>query len=82
MDMVQHFRAGHIFRLIEFMDVGSSNQWSWGRVVPGSTWLKLIHDRWSLRKSVYAHPGQCVRIVIVKFATSPTAQNPSLKCIN
>jgi cyclic pyranopterin phosphate synthase len=37
MDMVQHFRgSGHILRLIEFMDVGSSNQWSSDRVVPGS----------------------------------------------
>ena len=31
MDLVQHFRgSGHILRLIEFMDVGSSNQWSSG----------------------------------------------------
>ena len=50
MEMVQHFRgSGHVLRLIEFMDVGSSNQWSSDRVVPGSAWLKLIHDRWPLR---------------------------------
>ena len=50
MDMVRHFRgSGHILRLIEFMDVGSRNHWSPDRVVPGSKWLQLIHDRWPLR---------------------------------
>jgi cyclic pyranopterin phosphate synthase len=62
MDMVQHFRgSGHILRLIEFMDVGSSNQWSSDRVVPGSTWLKLIHDRWSLRPLASRYPGETAR---------------------
>jgi cyclic pyranopterin phosphate synthase len=62
MDMVQHFRgSGHILRLIEFMDVGSSNQWSSDRVVPGSTWLKLIHDRWSLRPLASHYPGETAR---------------------
>jgi len=62
MDMVRHFRgSGHILRLIEFMDVGSSNQWSSDRVVPGSTWLKLIHDRWSLRPLESNYPGETAR---------------------
>jgi cyclic pyranopterin phosphate synthase len=62
MDMVQHFRgSGHILRLIEFMDVGSSNHWSSDRVVPGSTWLKLIHDRWSLRPLASHYPGETAR---------------------
>ena len=62
MDMVQHFRgSGHILRLIEFMDVGSSNQWSLDRVVPGSTWLKLIHDRWALRPLGSQYPGETAR---------------------
>lgn len=62
MDMVQHFRgSGHILRLIEFMDVGSSNQWSSDRVVPGSTWLKLIHDRWSLRPLASHYSGETAR---------------------
>jgi len=61
-DMVQHFRgSGHILRLIEFMDVGSSNQWSSDRVVPGSTRLKLIHDRWSLRPLGSEYPGETAR---------------------
>ena len=62
MDLVQHFRgSGHILRLIEFMDVGSSNQWSQDRVVPGSKWLKLIHDRWSLRPAGSNYPGETAR---------------------
>ncbi len=62
MDMVQHFRgSGHILRLIEFMDVGSSNQWSSDRVVSGLTWLKLIHDRWSLRPLASHYPGETAR---------------------
>ena len=31
--------------------------------------------------SVFGHPGQSVRIVIVRFEASPTPQNPKLKCI-
>jgi cyclic pyranopterin phosphate synthase len=62
MDMVQHFRgSGHILRLIEFMDVGSSNQWSSDRVVPGSKWLQLIHDRWPLRPLTSHYPGETAR---------------------
>ncbi len=62
MDMVQHFRgSGHILRLIEFMDVGSSNRWSQDRVVPGSKWLKRIHDRWSLRPAGSHYPGETAR---------------------
>jgi cyclic pyranopterin phosphate synthase len=62
MDMVQHFRgSGHIVRLIEFMDVGSSNQWSSERVVPGSKWLQRIHDRWPLRPLASNYPGETAR---------------------
>jgi len=62
MDMVQHFRgSGHTLRLIEFMDVGSSNQWRADSVVPGSTWLKLIHDRWALRPLSSHYPGETAR---------------------
>jgi len=61
-DMVQHFRgSGHILRLIEFMDVGSSNQWSSDRVVPGSKWLQRIHDRWPLRPLTSQYPGETAR---------------------
>jgi len=62
MDMVQHFRgSGHILRLIEFMDVGSSNQWRSDRVVPGSKWLQGVHDRWPLRPLASQYPGETAR---------------------
>jgi len=50
MDLVEHFRgSGHIVRLIEFLDVGASNDWSKDQVVPGHAWLKQIHRRWPVR---------------------------------
>ena len=62
MDMVQYFRgSGHILRLIEFMDVGRSNQWRSDRVVPGSEWVQLIHDRWRLRPLTSQYPGETAR---------------------
>jgi len=62
LDMVQHFRgSGHILRLIEFMDVGRSNKWTSDSVVPGSLWLKRIHDRWPLRPLTSHYPGETAR---------------------
>ena len=50
MDMVDHFRgSGHILRLIEYLDVGSSNDWQQDRVVAGHEWLRRIHHRWALK---------------------------------
>ena len=62
MDMVQYFRgSGHILRLIEFMDVGNSNQWNLDRVVPGSKSLQLIADRWPLQPLTPHYPGETAR---------------------
>jgi len=62
LDMVRYFRgSGHILRLIEFMDVGSCNQWSSDRVVPGSDWVQLIHDLWPLRPLTSHYPGETAR---------------------
>ena len=62
LEMVQHFRgSGHVLRLIEFMDVGSSNQWRSDRVVPGSKWLQRVHDRWPLRALASQYPGETAR---------------------
>ena len=59
MDLVQHFRgSGHIVRLIEFLDVGNSNEWHRGQVVPGHEWLKRIHDRWPLHPLKKNQPGE------------------------
>jgi len=50
MDLVQHFKGSpHRLRLIEYMDVGNSNHWSEGDVVPNSEWLRAIGERWPLR---------------------------------
>jgi len=50
MDLIDHFRgSGHTVRLIEFLDVGSSNDWRKSQVVPGGEWLQRIHERWPLR---------------------------------
>ena len=59
MDLVEHFRgSGHIVRLIEFLDVGSSNDWHRDQVVPGQEWLKRIHERWPLRPLQRNQPGE------------------------
>lgn len=43
-DMARHFRgSGHILRFIEFMDVGSSNGWDMGAVVPSREVIDRIH---------------------------------------
>jgi cyclic pyranopterin phosphate synthase len=62
MDMVQYFRGSrHTLRLIEFMDVGNSNNWNLDLVVPGSEWLTRIHDRWPLRPLASHFPGETAR---------------------
>jgi len=62
LDMVRYFRgSGHTLRLIEFMDVGNSNKWSSDCVIPGSVWLKRIHDRWPLRPLTSLDPGETAR---------------------
>lgn len=59
MDLIDHFRGtGHIVRLIEFLDVGSSNDWRKSQVVPGHEWLKRIHERWPLRPLLRRHAGE------------------------
>jgi cyclic pyranopterin phosphate synthase len=40
---------GHVLRLIEYMDVGTCNGWSPGRVVPSRELLARLHARWPLR---------------------------------
>jgi len=59
MDLVEHFRgSGHILRLIEFLDVGGSNDWCKEQVVPGQDWLNRIHGRWPLRPLKRTQPGE------------------------
>ena len=48
--LVSHFRGtGHVVRFIEFMDVGTCNDWPRDRVVPSSQLRDRIGARWPLR---------------------------------
>ncbi|MEJ8569720.1 GTP 3',8-cyclase MoaA [Elongatibacter sediminis] len=49
LDLLEHFRgSGHTVRLIEFMDVGNSNHWELGQVVPSAEWVRRIDERWPI----------------------------------
>jgi cyclic pyranopterin phosphate synthase len=49
LDMARHFRGtGHILRLIEFMDVGTSNGWRLDDVVPAAEMVAAIGAEWPL----------------------------------
>jgi cyclic pyranopterin phosphate synthase len=59
MDLLEYFRgSGHIVRLIEFLDVGSSNGWRRDRVVPGAEWRRRIHTRWPLKPLPKSQDGE------------------------
>ena len=47
--MAEHWRgSGHIVRLIEYMDVGSTNGWRMDDVVPSAEVVRRISERWPL----------------------------------
>jgi cyclic pyranopterin phosphate synthase len=49
LDMAERFRdTGHILRFIEYMDVGTTNGWRLGQVVPGQHIVETIGNRWPL----------------------------------
>ncbi|TYT25630.1 GTP 3',8-cyclase MoaA [Luteimonas viscosa] len=48
--LVGHFRGtGHVVRFIEYMDVGTCNDWRRERVVPSAELRDRIHARWPLQ---------------------------------
>lgn len=49
---------GHIVRFIEFMDVGTCNDWSPSRVVPSAELRARIDARWPLRPLAPNDPGE------------------------
>ncbi len=58
-DMARHFRgSGHILRLIEFMDVGTSNGWRLDDVVPAAEMVATIDAEWPLEPVDPAYPGE------------------------
>ncbi|MHB8240498.1 MAG: GTP 3',8-cyclase MoaA [Solirubrobacteraceae bacterium] len=57
--MAEHFRATpHVLRFIEYMDVGSSNGWQLGEVVPAAEIVAAIAERWPLEPLAPSHDGE------------------------
>ncbi len=51
LDLIEHFRgSGHILRFIEYMDVGTCNDWKRDLVVPSAHLRAQINERWPLRQ--------------------------------
>lgn len=60
--IVDRFRAdGVVVRLIEFMDVGSTNEWTMGRVVPASEMRRLIESEFGLQPLPPSRRGEVAR---------------------
>ncbi len=50
LDLLERFRgSGHVVRFIEYMDVGTCNEWQRDRVVPSAQLRARIAARWPLR---------------------------------
>jgi len=59
LDLVRHFKgSGHILRLIEFMDVGSTNGWNREEVVPAREMLERIGAVFALEAAAANYPGE------------------------
>lgn len=62
MDLLERFRGTpHRVRLIEYMDVGNSNHWNAGEVVPSAEWVARIGERWPLRPMNSNNPAETAR---------------------
>ena len=58
-DLARHFRGtGIVLRFIEFMDVGTMNQWKLDRVVPASEVLSRINEHFPLEPIAPSYPGE------------------------
>jgi cyclic pyranopterin phosphate synthase len=62
MDLLAHFRGTpHLVRLIEYMDVGNSNHWSEGDVVPNAEWIETIGRKWPIRQIESGNPAETAK---------------------
>src|SRR6478752_2666056 len=62
LEMAGHFRGtGHVLRLIEYMDVGTTNGWQMDDVVPASELIETIDARWPVEPVDPAYPGEVAR---------------------
>jgi cyclic pyranopterin phosphate synthase len=58
-ELARHFRgSGHIVRYIEFMDVGTLNQWDQSRVVSASEILALLREEGELEPVSASYTGE------------------------
>jgi GTP 3',8-cyclase len=61
-DLVDHFRgSGHIVRFIEYMDVGTCNDWQRDLVVPSAELRTRIGERWPLVSLEPNYGGEVAR---------------------
>lgn len=61
-DLVQHFRhEGHVVRFIEYMDVGTLNDWDRSRVVTGAEVLALLSSIAPLELVAPSYTGEVAR---------------------
>jgi GTP 3',8-cyclase len=59
LDLVRYFRgSGHILRLIEFMDVGSTNGWERSEVLPAREMLARISEEFALEPTAPNYAGE------------------------
>ena len=58
-DLARHFRGtGVTLRFIEFMDVGTMNQWKLDRVVPAQEVIARIHAHFPVEPVAPSYPGE------------------------
>jgi len=62
LDMADHFRgSGHVLRLIEYMDVGTTNGWRLEDVVPAAEIVRSIDAVWPLEPVEPNYRGEVAR---------------------
>ena len=67
LDLVEHFRgSGHIVRFIEYMDVGTCNDWRRDLVVPSAELRERIAARWPLVALAANYGGEVARAPCVR----------------
>ena len=62
LELVEYFRgAGMILRLIEYMDVGTINNWNVSQTVPAAEIVERIHKAWPLKALDANYSGEVAR---------------------
>ncbi len=61
-DLARYFRGtGHVLRFIEFMDVGTLNDWNLAKVVAAKSILQRIHAEFPIEPVEPSYPGEVAR---------------------